>query len=138
MTSFATDKPTREHFEQHNFFGLKRDNIFFFNQDLFPCVFEDGKVIMESKGSISIAPNGNGGLWSALVTQGVLADMERRGVTLICSYPVDNILTKVADPEFVGFCTEKKSDVACKVVAKVRYEIFRSGEIFSPALRTRC
>lgn len=118
MTSFATDQPTRDHFAQHDYFGLARENIFFFNQDLFPCVFEDGKIIMENKFSISIAPNGNGGLWSALLTQGVLADMERRGITLVCSYPVDNILTKVADPEFVGFCIEKHADVACKVVAK--------------------
>lgn len=120
MTSFATDKPTQEYFEANNFFGLKRENVFFFNQDLFPCVFEDGKVIMEGPGSVSIAPNGNGGLWSAVLTQGVLADMEKRGITLVCSYPVDNILTKMADPEWVGFCIERKADVACKVVAKVR------------------
>jgi UDP-N-acetylglucosamine/UDP-N-acetylgalactosamine diphosphorylase len=49
MTSFATDLPTRQYFAKHNYFGLNKENIFFFNQDLFPCIFEDGKVIMKKK-----------------------------------------------------------------------------------------
>ena len=69
---------------------------------------------------VSVAPNGNGGLWSALNTTGVLADMERRGIKLVCSYPVDNILVRVIDPIFVGFTFATKADVACKVVPKVQ------------------
>jgi UDP-N-acetylglucosamine pyrophosphorylase len=45
-------------------------------------------------------------------------DMKRRGVTLLCSYPVDNILVRVADPLFVGFSIKKDLDISCKVVSK--------------------
>jgi len=53
MTSFATDAPTREYFEKKNYFGLKKEQIIFFNQDLFPCVFEDGKIILKKKYKVS-------------------------------------------------------------------------------------
>jgi UDP-N-acetylglucosamine/UDP-N-acetylgalactosamine diphosphorylase len=118
MTSFATDAPTKEFFEKNNFFGLEKDQVIFFKQEEFPCITPEGKIILENKCKIATAPNGNGGLYAALVQTGTLDDMERRGVTWISSYCVDNILVRVADPLFVGFCKEKKADCAAKVVAK--------------------
>lgn len=32
MTSATTDADTKQHFEQHNFFGLQRDQVVFFQQ----------------------------------------------------------------------------------------------------------
>ena len=49
---------------------------------------------------------------------GVVADMTRRGVECVHVHAVDNILTKVADPVFVGFCLEKGVPAGNKVVAK--------------------
>lgn len=120
MTSFVTEDATKSYFEKNNYFGLARDQIYFFNQDLFPCLTaETGHILLASKWEIAIAPNGNGGLWSALKSSGALADMKRRGVTLVASYGVDNILAKVADPIFVGFSTlNKQSPISCKVVCK--------------------
>jgi len=118
MTSASTVQPTKDFFKQYDFFGLRSTNVVIFQQGTLPCFTFSGKIILGEKHKLSRAPDGNGGLYRALRNEGVLKDMKVRGIKYIQLYCVDNILVKVGDPVFMGYCLTKGAECANKVVRK--------------------
>lgn len=100
MTSPATDEATRRHFEESSFFGLKPSQVVFFQQGVLPALTEAGKVIMESRSKLAMAPDGNGGVYVALRKSGVLDDMAAHSVEAVDCYCVDNALVTVLLPMY--------------------------------------
>ncbi|XP_006853560.2 UDP-N-acetylglucosamine diphosphorylase 1 isoform X1 [Amborella trichopoda] len=118
MTSPFTDEATRKFFESHKYFGLEADQVTFFQQGTLPCVSKDGRLIMETPFSVAKAPDGNGGVYSALKSSKLLEEMAMRGVRYVDCYGVDNALVRVADPTFLGYFIDKGITAAAKVVRK--------------------
>lgn len=118
MTSGPTRKPTEDFFKEKNFFGLDPKNVIFFEQGVLPAFTNEGKLFLETKTSPAFSPDGNGGIYTALTKEGVIADLEKRKIPYVAAYCVDNCLVKVADPTFIGYCVSKGADCAAKSVPK--------------------
>ncbi|KAI9498637.1 nucleotide-diphospho-sugar transferase [Zychaea mexicana] len=122
MTSGPTHAATYAFFKSNNFFGLKEENVIFFQQGTLPCLTMEGKIILESKSKVAIAPDGNGGIYAAVQNTGVIQSLKERGVLYSHCYCVDNCLARVADPAFIGYCVSKNTDCGVKVAVKTAPE----------------
>lgn len=119
MTSGPTRLPTESFFQKNHYFGLQPDQIAFFDQGTLPCFNLDGsQILLESQNKYCESPDGNGGLYKAIQTNGIIDDFVAKGIEHIHMYCVDNVLVKVADPVFLGFAIDKKFDLATKAVRK--------------------
>jgi UDP-N-acetylglucosamine/UDP-N-acetylgalactosamine diphosphorylase len=119
MTSTANHQATVDFWNQHHFFGLPESQVMFFAQDMLPAVSLDGKVLLETPGTLALSPNGHGGSLLALHKSGALADMQRRGVTQISYFQVDNPIVRCVDPLFLGLHEMERSDMSSKILPKV-------------------
>ncbi|CAM6105139.1 unnamed protein product [Calypogeia fissa] len=127
MTSDATDIPTRQYFQEKDFFGLDESQVWFVKQDSMPCISlrsPEGQydILMETPWKVAQAPNGNGGLFSALHVEGTIDRLMEEGIEYLQVYAVDNALVRVADPVFFGYTKDREADVGVKVVTKVAPE----------------
>ncbi|KAL1407545.1 UDP-N-acetylglucosamine pyrophosphorylase [Vanrija albida] len=125
MTSGPTRKETEAYFESQNWFGLGQESVIFFEQGVLPALSNEGKLLLATPSSLFVAPDGNGGLYSALrkpLAPGsdltVLSDLSARGIQYVHAYCVDNCLVKVADPVFIGSSIERQATCGAKVVRK--------------------
>ncbi|KAJ2520667.1 UDP-N-acetylglucosamine pyrophosphorylase [Coemansia sp. RSA 2049] len=118
MTSGPTSEATHRMFEENEYFGLRKEDVFFFNQGVLPCFGNDGKVLLETTGRVAVAPDGNGGIYEALRRSGALEWLRKRDVEHIHSYCVDNCLVRVADPTFIGYAALRGAECGALVVPK--------------------
>ena len=119
MTSEENNDKTVEFFEKHNFFGYKKDhNIFFFKQGQLPMIDTEGKILLNEDGIVKMAADGHGGIYNALIKNGMIEKMHQMGVEWIFVGGIDNCLAKMADPVFLGMAIDKQYLVAGKSVVK--------------------
>jgi UDP-N-acetylglucosamine/UDP-N-acetylgalactosamine diphosphorylase len=118
MTSHANHAATEAFFGEHKFFGLDKARVHFFRQGRMPAVDFNGKILLETKGSIALSPDGHGGSLRALERSGSLDLMKRDGVDTLSYFQVDNPLVRSIDPAFVGWHRMRSSEMSSKMVPK--------------------
>ena len=116
MTSDINHDETLKFFEENNYFNLKKENIHFFKQEHFPSLSKDGKLLLTKSEDVMITPNGNGGIFNALKTSGMLDDMKSRGIEAVFMNNVDNVVVKVLDEILVGLHLKEDNEVTSKSI----------------------
>ena len=125
MTSPATHTETVTFLKDNDYFGLSPDDVFIFCQGTMPAVaMDDGKVLLDSKASIALSPDGHGGMLAALTeTQSkdggsVLYQIQQRGIEYLFYNQVDNPLVRIGSPEFLGYHLLSGSELTSQVIRK--------------------
>ena len=119
MTSDATHDETLRFFKENDSLGYPEEQIQFFRQGNMPALDEtSGKLLLESRSSLCLSPDGHGGMLQALDSCGVLAEMQSNGIEQLFYWQVDNPTTIVCDPAFLGVHVLNHSNASTKVVAK--------------------
>lgn len=118
MTSHANHAATAEFFAGHQWFGLDRGRVHFLRQGRMPAVDFQGRILLETRSSVALSPDGHGGSLRALHRSGALDLMKREGVDLLSYFQVDNPLVRCVDPAFIGWHLRRKSEMSSKMVPK--------------------
>lgn len=119
MTSPATHHETIEFLNEHDRFGLPADDLFVFCQGTMPAVSEaDGKLLLASKSSLALAPDGHGGMLAALARSGALDSAAERGIEHFSYGQIDNPLVQLCEPTLVGYHLLAESELTSQVVEK--------------------
>lgn len=59
MTSEFTLTPTKKFFDENGYFGLDPANVVLFEQRMIPAVSLEGKIILQDRGKLAMAPGGS-------------------------------------------------------------------------------
>ena len=118
MTSAATDAPTREFFEEHQWFGLAPGQVRFFVQGTVPSADREGRALLAEPGRLLENPDGHGGAYAGLGVSGELDRLSSERIERLVYLQVDNILAPVDDPVLVGVAEVERADVVTKVIDK--------------------
>lgn len=121
MVSDTTEQPTIEYFHDHDFLGLKEDEVKFFKQDMIPAIDKAGKFLLARQDHVFTSPDGHGGSLKALFDSGSLHEMRQRGIEYIFYFQVDNPLINVCDPVFLGYHALDGADMSSKVLHKQKW-----------------
>jgi len=118
MTSPLNHAETVEIFRSNGYYGLKKKDVFIFQQGTLPSFGFDGKILLADKGSMACSPDGHGGSLKALCRSGALKDMKKRGIESISYWQVDNPLVDIFDPLFIGLHALDGAEMSSKALIK--------------------
>ncbi len=118
MTSESNHSRTELFFQQHRFFGLERSRVTFFSQSSQPAFDNQGRILLNAPHSLALSPDGHGGLLRALQRDQIIERLMQDGVEYLYYFQVDNVLSRIADPVFLGFHVLHGSEMSSKSVAK--------------------
>jgi len=113
MTSPVTHDATVAFLEEHQRFGLPREDLLIFEQATLPALdAATGEILLEARDRLALTADGTGGLLRALLRHGLLDDDH------LCYANVDNPLASICDAGFLGRHARADADLTTQVVQK--------------------
>lgn len=119
MTSTQNHEETVRYFQEHQFFGLKPDQVSFFSQALLPFLNLEGNPFLESPEAIACGPDGNGHVLTHFVQSGLWEQWQKRGVRFVNFILIDNPLADPFDTELLGYHARQQADVTIKCTTRM-------------------
>lgn len=118
MTGEETLIEIKSFFEKNNYFDYPKNKIYFFKQGSLPILDIKGNILLKEKYKILKESDGNGSVFKALNTESLISNMDDNNIKYIQISSIDNILTKVFDPIFLGLMIKDNYDIATKSLYK--------------------
>lgn len=118
MTSIENKSETIEFFEKNNYFGYNKKEVKFFNQSVLPLIDMNGNLLIDKDFNIKKASDGNGGIYSSLKNDGIIADMKKNEIKWVYICGVDNIMANMVDSVLLGLTIKHNASTASKSVKK--------------------
>ena len=118
MTSTDNNEETIKFFEEHNYFGYNKEKIEFFKQNVLPLMDLEGNLLVDKSFNIKEASDGNGGVFKALKSSGMLEDMGKKNIEWVYICGVDNIMANMVDNVFLGLAIKSQNLAASKSIKK--------------------
>ena len=118
MTSDENNDETVEFFEKNNYFDYPKEAVKFFIQGEMPMINTEGKILLNEEGLIKQAGAGHGPIFEAMRKNGIIYEMQNKGIEWVFIGGVDNVLVKMVDPVLIGLSIERNVLAAGKSVVK--------------------
>jgi UDP-N-acetylglucosamine/UDP-N-acetylgalactosamine diphosphorylase len=119
MTSPDNHSDTLQFFQDNDFFGLAKEQISFFSQEMLPLLDTQGNLFLEEVDSLAFGPDGNGFALHLLVKTGLLRKWQDQGVEIINVILIDNPLADPFDAELIGFHIRQQVDLTLKSILRI-------------------
>lgn len=118
MTSHQNHSETEAFFREHRHFGLDPALVHLFRQGRMPAVDFSGRILLETRATLALSPDGHGGSLRALERSGALDLMASEGIDTLSYFQVDNPLVRCVDPAFIGWHLNSRSEMSSKTLPK--------------------
>ena len=118
MTSDENNDETVEFFEKNNYFDYPKEAVKFFIQGEMTMINTEGKILLNEEGLIKQAGAGHGDIFEAMRKNGIIYEMQNKGIEWVFIGGVDNVLVKMVDPVLIGLSIERNVLAAGKSVVK--------------------
>ena len=113
-----TSDENNEFFEKNNYFDYPKEAVKFFIQGEMPMINKEGKILLNEEGLIKQAGAGHGAIFEAMRKNGIIYEMQNKGIEWVFIGGVDNVLVKMVDPVLIGLSIERNVLAAGKSVVK--------------------